>query len=78
VPREGSDGWKSPAEAQAESTRAVITFITTLPVLFMIVGLILMKWQKMKDWHDVGYVLFAAGSFALSFALASKTVALLK
>lgn len=52
--------------------------ITTLPVWFMIIGLILMKWEKMKDWRDVGYVMFAAGSFALCFALSNKTIALLK
>jgi len=31
-------------------------FITTLPVWFMIIGLILMRWQKVKDWAGVGQI----------------------
>lgn len=53
--------------------------INSLPIFFFIIGLILMKWDRMKDWKDVGYVLFAAGAFALAFlAPGGKTFTLFK
>jgi hypothetical protein len=72
-----SEGIGKARAARAARGKPMI-LITTLPVWFMIIGLILMKWEKMKDWRDVGYVMFAAGSFALCFALSNKTIALLK
>jgi hypothetical protein len=55
-----------------------ITFAASVPVLFMIVGLILMRWQRVKDWADVGRLLFQAGAIAFAIACANQTVALLK
>jgi|RhiMetdeSRZDD1v2_1073273.scaffolds.fasta_scaffold4238768_1 hypothetical protein len=55
-----------------------ITFAASVPVLFMIIGLILMKWARMKEWADVGRLLFQAGAIAFAIACANQTVALLK
>lgn len=57
----------------------MITVITSLPILFMIVGALLWLFsEKTGKWAELGRILFAAGAFALAFALAGKTVALLK
>lgn len=55
-----------------------LTFAASVPVLFMIAGLILMRWQRMKDWADVGRLLFQAGAIAFAIACANQTVALFK
>jgi len=66
------------ATTAAKEGTTMITLITNLPIFFMIIGIILMRWQKVKDWAEVGRILFAAGAFALAFALATKTIAILK
>lgn len=56
-----------------------MTIIATIPVLFMIIGAILHLFsEKTGKWAQLGYAMFAAGAFAICFALGGKTVALLK
>lgn len=57
----------------------MLTIITSLPILFMIVGAILYLLPKPDNkWRELGRILFAAGAFGLCFALSGKTIALLK
>lgn len=56
-----------------------MTIIASIPVLFMILGAILwLLSDKTGKWAELGRILFAAGAFALAFALGPKAVALLK
>lgn len=53
--------------------------ITSLPILFMIIGAILWLFsEKTGKWAELGRIMFAAGAFGLCFALGGKTVALFK
>jgi Na+/phosphate symporter len=57
----------------------MITLITSLPILFMIVGAVLWLFsEKTGKWAELGRIMFAAGAFGLCFALGGKTVAILK
>jgi Na+/phosphate symporter len=56
-----------------------MTIITSIPILFMLIGAILwLMSEKTGKWAELGRILFAAGAFGICFALSGKTVALLK
>jgi hypothetical protein len=73
-----ADSTETQAHAPASEV-TMVTLITTLPVLFMIVGALLWIYsEKTGKWAELGRIMFAAGAFAICFALGNKTVALIK
>ncbi len=52
--------------------------IAMIPIVAMIVGALMYALSSNPKLAEIGRILFAAGAFALCFALAGKTLSLLK
>lgn len=52
--------------------------IAALPIIAMVVGALMYALSSNGKIQELGRILFAAGAFALLFALSGKTVSLLK
>jgi hypothetical protein len=63
-------------EARAKADGCVV--IAALPIIAMVVGALMYALSSNGKIQELGRILFAAGAFALLFALSGKTVSLLK
>lgn len=55
-----------------------MTIISSIPILFLIVGALMYFLSSNPKVQELGRILFAAGAFGLAFAAGGKTITLLK